>query len=300
MSTHSVQIAATHPAIAGLHHESAPVRPTYLMCPPRLYDVNYVINPWMAGNVHASSRTRATEQWNHLYEAVSRIADIVLIDPASGSPDMVFTANAGLERNGIVALSSFFHAERQGEEPHFRDWFRAAGYSVIEIARSTPFEGEGDALFANDGSRLWAGYGPRTAASSHNALRKAWNIEVVPLHLIDPRFYHLDTCFAPLSGGYVMYYPDAFDAASRAKIEAFYPSEKRIIVEESDAVRFACNAINAGRTIIMNEISQELQDRLRSCGFEVVQVQLSEFLKAGGAAKCLVMRLSKMPKSLRN
>ena len=270
------------------------------MCAPRLYDVNYVINPWMAGNVHASSRARAMEQWQHLYEAVSRVADVVLVDPVQGSPDMVFTANAGLERNGIVALSSFFHPERQGEEPHFRQWFRAAGYSVIDIARSTPFEGEGDALFANDGSRLWAGFGPRTAASSHNALRKAWNIEVVPLHLIDPRFYHLDTCFAPLSDGYVMYYPKAFDPASREKIEAFYPSSKRIIVEESDAVRFACNAINVDHTIIVNEVSAELKNRLQSCGFDVVEVQLGEFLKAGGAAKCLVMHLSKTSHSLRN
>lgn len=300
MSTHSVQLAATHSAIAGLLQEPAPVRPTYLMCAPRLYEVNYVINPWMAGNIHASSRTRAMEQWQHLYKAVSRVADVVLIDPVPGSPDMVFTANAGLERDGIVVLSSFAHPERQGEETHFRQWFRAAGYSVIDLARSTPFEGEGDALFANDGSRLWAGCGPRTAVSSHNALRKAWHIEVVPLHLVDPRFYHLDTCFAPLSDGYVMYYPDAFDPASRERIEAFYATNKRIIVEESDAVHFACNAINVGHTVIVNAVSAGLANRLESCGFSVAQVELSEFLKAGGAAKCLVMRLSNVPQMPRN
>ncbi len=270
------------------------------MCPPRLYEVNYIINPWMAGNVHGSSRMRAMEQWNRLYEAVSRIADVVLIDPVPGSPDMVFTANAGLERNGIVVLSSFFHPERQGEEPHFRRWFRSAGYSVIDIPRSTPFEGEGDALFSVDGSRLWAGCGPRTAASSHDALRRAWNIEVVPLHLIDARFYHLDTCFAPLAGGYVMYYPKAFDPASQKRIEAFYPKDKRIVVKESDAVNFACNAINIGNTVILNEVGPQLSGRLRSCGFGVVEIQLSEFMKAGGAAKCLVMRLSKLPPAPRN
>ncbi|HEY1992856.1 MAG TPA: arginine deiminase-related protein [Edaphobacter sp.] len=268
-------------------------RATFLMCPPTLYDVDYVINPWMAGNVHASSRTRAAEQWQCLYEAVSDIAAVELVEPEPGSPDMVFTANAGLERNGIVAISSFFHPERQGEEPYFRRWFRQAGYTLVDIPRATPFEGEGDALFSTDGRCLWAGHGPRTALSSHNALRDAWSIPVVSLRLIDPRFYHLDTCFAPLEGGCVMYFPDAFDHLSLHRIEAFYSPEKRIIIREADAVSFACNAINVGRTIILNKISSKLSGQLEQLGFKVIQVELTEFLKAGGAAKCLVMKLSK-------
>jgi ornithine--oxo-acid transaminase len=57
-------------------------------------------------------------------------------------------------------------------------------------------------------------------------------------------------------------------------------------------LRFACNVINVDRTVILNEVSTELRGQLRSKGFHVVEVALSEFLKAGGAAKCLVMRLS--------
>ena len=202
------------------------------------------------------------------------------------------TANAGLEHNGTVALSSFFHPERQDEEQHFRRWFEQAGYTVLNIPRETPFEGEGDALFATDGSRLWAGYGPRTSHSSHRALNEAWGVDVVGLHLIDPRFYHLDTCFTALESGDVMYYPEAFDEASLKKIEAYYPADKRIVVSEADALRFACNVINVDRTLILNEISRELSDELNVRGLHVIQVALSEFLKAGGAAKCLVMKLS--------
>jgi N-dimethylarginine dimethylaminohydrolase len=289
MSTQSIEITDILPAATA---PLAPPQADFLMCPPKLYDVTYVINPWMTGNIHASSQTRAAEQWQHLYEAVSRVAIVHLVDPQPGSPDMVFTANAGLERNGTVVISSFFHPERQGEEQHFREWFRNAGYTIRDIPRSTPFEGEGDALFSTDGKRLWAGYGPRSLPSSHQALHDAWNIEVTPLHLIDPRFYHLDTCFAPLEGGYAMYFPQAFDRPSLESFEAFYPTEKRIVVTQQDALRFACNAINVGRTIIVNEISRELADRLHSLGFQVIQVVLSEFLKAGGAAKCLVMKLS--------
>jgi N-dimethylarginine dimethylaminohydrolase len=291
MSTHIVETTSNLAPFITPATALVPAR--FLMCPPRLYNVAYVINPWMAGNINASSQTRAAEQWQCLFEAVNRIAEVQLIEPQPGSPDMVFTANAGLERDGTVVLSSFFHPERQGEEQHFRTWFREADYTIRNLPRSTSFEGEGDALFSTDGTRLWAGYGSRTLASSHQALREAWNIEVVPLHLIDPRFYHLDTCFAPLEGGYIMYFPEAFDQASVERIEAFYPPEKRIIVAAEDALRFACNAINVGRTIILNQIGRELSDRLESLGFQVVQVALSEFLKAGGAAKCLVMKLSR-------
>ena len=269
-------------------------QPTFLMCPPDLYDVNYVINPWMEGNVHRSSRQRATEQWRQLHFALTQIARVELVDPQTGSPDMVFTANAGLVHRGIVALSSFLHPERQGEEPHFRKWFDDSGFSVREVPRSTPFEGEGDALFEVDGSRLWAGHGIRSRESSHAQLRQTWDVEVVPLRLVDPRFYHLDTCFCPLFGGYVMYFAAAFDADSLARIEKHFLPRKRITVSEADALRFACNAVNVGRTIVLNHVSNALRDQLRSLGFRVVQVVLTEFLKAGGAAKCLALRLSEM------
>ena len=267
-------------------------KPKLLMCPPTLYEVSYVINPWMRGNLGNSSQQRAMQQWKALYTALSRFADIELVQPIEGSPDMVFTANAGLALDGIVAISSFYHAERQGEEEHFRRWFHEAGYKVVDLPRETPFEGEGDALFSVDGSRLWVGYGTRTLETSHAALRKVWDVEVTGLHLVDPRFYHLDTCFAPLEDGSVLFYSPAFDAASLEKIKAFYPEDKRIDVGEKDALSFACNAVNLGKIIVLNRISAELEATLRGRGFDVIQVQLDEFLKAGGAAKCLVMKLT--------
>jgi ornithine--oxo-acid transaminase len=305
MTVLSMEFAADslpQPVVATSKTKTA--RSAFLMCAPRLYDVDYVINPWMAGNVHAASREVAAAQWEKLYAAVSRLADVSLVEPQVGSPDMVFTANAGLihtphDHNSNhtnwnhceVAISSFQHPERQGEETHFRQWFVENGYKILDVPRETPFEGEGDALFAERGSRLWAGYGPRTSLASHQTLREAWKIDVFSLELVDPRFYHLDTCFAPLEGGYAMYYPGAFSKEGLRAIEAFYPPEKRIAVEESDAVRFACNAVNIGRTIILNKVGSGLAARLESAGFELVQVELGEFLRAGGAAKCLVMRL---------
>lgn len=263
-----------------------------LMCPPHHYDVDYVINPWMEGNVHRSSREQAETQWNRLYQILTEHTQVDLVKPQDGWPDMVFTANAGLVLGDQVVLSRFFHPERQGEEPYFKEWFEGQGYTVHELPKGLPFEGAGDALLDREGRWLWAGYGFRSELDSHPYLADWLKIEVLSLRLVDERFYHLDTCFCPLINGYLLYYPPAFDAYSNRLIEMRVPESKRIIVDEVDAVNFACNAVNVDRTIVMNHVSDGLKQQLSDAGFTVIETPLSEFLKAGGAAKCLTLRVT--------
>lgn len=264
----------------------------FLMCPPNHYDVDYVINPWMEGNIHKSSRDRAVEQWHQLHHILKDRSLVDLVDPQPGWPDMVFTANAGLVLGKTVVLSRFLHKERQGEEPHFKKWFEDQGYTVYELPKDLPFEGAGDALLDREGRWLWTGYGFRSELDSHSYLAKWLDIEVVSLRLVDERFYHLDTCFCPLKGGYLLYYPPAFDAYSNRLIEMRVSPEKRIAIEEPDAVNFACNAVNIDHVVVMNKASESLKRRLADAGFEVVETPLTEFLKAGGAAKCLTLRVT--------
>jgi len=261
-----------------------------LMCPPHHYDVDYVINPWMEGNIHRSSRDRAESQWEGLHKILKDHAIVDLVEPQKGVPDMVFTANAGLVLGDNVVLSRFYHPERQGEEPHFKQWFEDNGFTVYELPKDLPFEGAGDALLDREGRWLWAGYGFRSELDSHPYLAKWLDIEVISLQLVDNRFYHLDTCFCPLSNGYLLYYPPAFDFYSNRLIEMRVPPEKRIIVNDDDAGNFACNAVNVGDVVVMNQVSDSLSSRLSDVGFTVIQTPLSEFLKAGGAAKCLTLR----------
>ncbi|MEM6598670.1 MAG: TIGR00300 family protein [Cyanobacteria bacterium P01_C01_bin.69] len=263
-----------------------------LMCAPHHYDVDYVINPWMEGNIHRSSRDLAEEQWRKLHETIKDYATVELVTPEQGWPDMVFTANAGLVLGDQVVLSRFFHPERQGEEPHFQKWFEDNGYTVHTLPESLPFEGAGDALFDRAGGWLWAGYGVRSELDAHPLLAEWLNVEVLSLRLVDSRFYHLDTCFCPLVDGYLLYYPAAFDQYSNRLIEMRVPAEKRIAIDEVDAITFACNTVNVGRTVVMNKASDRLKQTLKDCGFDVVETPLTEFLKAGGAAKCLTLKMT--------
>src|SRR5580700_84937 len=205
-------------------------RPRFLMCPPDKFDVGYVINPWMEGNVHKSSPELAASQWEAFQKLLSKCADVALIEPRPGWPDMVFTANAGIVVGKRFVLSRFLHPERQGEEPFFKKWFKQQGFEIFELPPDLPFEGAGDALIDRENGCLWAAYGFRSELDSHPRLAKWLNLEVISLRLIDPRFYHLDTCFCPLTGGWLLYYPQAFDARSNRQIEQRIPPEKRIAV----------------------------------------------------------------------
>lgn len=264
----------------------------YLMCKPEFFAVRYIINPWMEGNINRTSSALAYQQWHNLHQIISRHAEVELIKPEPGLPDMVFTANAGFVLDGKIWLSRFFHPERRGEEPFFDRWLAEHQFEVLKSPPEIPFEGAGDALIDREHPWIWAGYGWRSALESHASLSRSTGMEVISLRLVDDRFYHLDTCLCPLAGGYIMYYPAAFDENSQRLIAQRVPEAKRIVAPEEDAINFACNAVNIDRLVILNKATPELAKGLARAGFEVVQIELTEFLKAGGAAKCLTLRLN--------
>lgn len=262
-----------------------------LVCPPEHFTVEYAINPWMEGHGRRPDREEAGRQWRALRDALARTADVVEMPAAPGVPDLVFTANSGLVCGRQVVLSHFRHPERRAEEPINRTWFAANGFEVIEMPAGLYFEGAGDGLWDRGGQRLWLGYGLRSTLEAGQFVAERLGVEVVPLRLVDPRFYHLDTCFCPLDGGFVLYYPEAFHAAALDTIERLVPAERRHAVSREDAFAFACNAVDTGHAVVLHDCSAELERVLHDWGFDVVRTPLGEFHLSGGSAKCLSLRL---------
>ena len=259
-----------------------------LMCPPRYYGIYYEINPWMDIKKNADN-TLANKQWADLYETLaSKLScSVSLIDPAAGLPDMCFTANAGLLFTDTFIPSNFRHREREGESEYFIQWFQETGYRVEKLPGEYYFEGQGDALFHGD--ILFAGYHFRSEIHTHKLIGDMIKRRVISLELVDPYFYHLDTCFCPLDEKSVLYYPEAFDSYALKVINRFV--ENPIPVEKGDAMNFGCNAIPLGKDIVLSKGCANLCEKLSSLGFTVYEVELSEFMKAGGAAKCLAFIL---------
>ncbi len=258
-----------------------------LMCAPTYFGIEYEINPWM-NRLVTSDPQESQRQWQSLYHTILELgARVETLEPVSGLPDLVFTANAGLVYGKTFVSSQFRHGVRQGETPHFDKWAGDHDFEVLSLPPGYHFEGAGDALFCGDA--LFAGYRFRSDARSHHWVGNRLGVEVLPVELVDPRFYHLDTCFCPLSLDAAIYYPGAFDAYGqhvlRERIATLIP------VSEDEAVTFCCNAVVIGHTVILNDGAPKLAQALRDFGYDVRTVRLTEFLKAGGSAKCLTLRL---------
>jgi N-dimethylarginine dimethylaminohydrolase len=257
------------------------------MCPPDHYGIEYEINPWMNRSLGAV-RALAFQQWQKLYDTLCGLGvQVETLTPQPGLPDLVFTANAGLVFHHRFLSSRFRHEVRAKESPFFDAWFKDHEFIVEHLPEKTYHEGAGDALFCGD--TLFAGYRTRSDASAHQWVAQALGVRVLPLELVNTRFYHLDTCFCPVERGVAIYYPEAFDAYGRRVLATHVPT--LIPVVEEEAHRFGCNAVVVGKTVVHNSRCPGLARSLRDHGYESVEVELDEFLKAGGSAKCLTLRL---------
>jgi len=296
------------------------------MCPPHHYGVEYVINPWMEGNIGKVDRTLATKQWEDLYNAVSEHATVELIEPHRSMPDMVFTANAGvvIPWRDLFVVSYMSKPQRQQEQHLFGAWFERRGYYVRyldnELNINNFFEGEGDCLIGERGGthysyKTWAHFGYKKRSTyagtreaygamfdnplhfysvPHSCIDDQLSLPMLSYELQTDQFYHLDTCLAVLKEKRVLYDAALFATSAQSTIPiafSIFDEEADLHVSEEDANQFACNMIVVGRQIIMPVSSPELKAQLKSLGYQVTQLDMSEFIKAGGACKCLVLTL---------
>ncbi|HWC50187.1 MAG TPA: arginine deiminase-related protein [Nitrospira sp.] len=261
-----------------------------LVCPPDYFSIDYEINPWM----HRSNVVNpdlAVRQWHSLMEVLEREVGAMLerMAPVPGLPDLVFTANAGVVVGRKAVPSRFRYPERQREEAHFEGWFREHGYEIVTLESEMYFEGAGDLLGFPD--NWFGGYRQRSDIRAFPILSEIFQHEILPVELVDGRFYHLDTCFCPLSGGELLYFPAAFDRYGQAAIAERIAAARRLAVPESEALKFACNAVCVGKHVVLPAGCPETMKWLEMRGYEPHPVPLDEFMKSGGSAKCLTLAL---------
>ena len=275
--------------------------PAFLMTDGSHFEVSYKINPWMTPDAwrkdEAKNRKEAREASASLSAALRDAgARVIMIDGQPGLPDMVFPANAAVVLNGRVLVSRFRYAERQGEERHFLNAFARLKETgtfkeVAQQPKGIWQEGAGDCIWDASRQMFWAGFGPRSSFESLASLKEFFGVPMKGLELVSGRFYHLDTCFVTLSGGEVLYYPPAFSKVSLSVIRDYVPAESRIEASDEDAARFAVNAVNVGREIVMAEPTERLAAELKERGYSVSPVHLRPFIMSGGGAYCMTLRL---------
>lgn len=258
----------------------------FLMCRPEYFDVTYVINPWMDPSQSVDT-SLAVAQWEVLrtvYEELGHTVD--LVDQAGNLPDMVYAANGGIVLNGRALAARFTHAERRPEGKLYERWFASAGFDPSAQAEEQN-EGEGDFLVA--GQVFLAGTGFRTSIAAHHEVQRFFDVPVISLELVDPRFYHLDTALTVLDETTIAYYPAAFSAASNAVLRQLFPDA--ILATEADAEVLGLNAMSDGYNVILTDKAVGLHQQYRDRGYNPIGVDLSELLKGGGSVKCCTLEI---------
>jgi N-dimethylarginine dimethylaminohydrolase len=236
----------------------------------------------------------ARQQWESVKTAFEDAGfRVEVLSSVDGLEDMVFANNqvfVGESKAGkFIVPSRMRYASRQREVPHYVSWFKQRGYRVIELDFGDDYlEGHGDLLWHADSSKVWAGYGFRSSlggVKKFAAALEPLGIGVIPLELRDPRFYHLDTCFAPLTSKAVLVHPAAFAPQCYQTIQQ--NCERVYIVGEDDALKFVCNGVAAGTAFITPHISPQVANALSRERLQSVIVNTSEFQKSGGSVCCL-------------
>lgn len=258
-----------------------------LMCPADFFGIEYEINAWMHQN-EPVDRELAKQQWQAVYDIYTQKLgwDVSLITPVEHLPDMVFATDSCLMIGGKILLSHFRYPERQPESAQFKEWFEAQGFTTVEQAKHF-FEGGGDNLLCGD--KILAGHGFRSDPEAADELHEYFGLEVVPLRIVDPYFYHLDTLVAVLSADTVAFYPPALDEASQKRLRAAVPNIIEASLEEARG--FGLNAVSDGHTVITSNESLSLLQKYRDAGFEVIGTSILEFRKSGGGVKCMTLKI---------
>jgi N-dimethylarginine dimethylaminohydrolase len=273
----------------------------FLMCRPDYFAVDYAINPWMNPQSWAQQSKilvdASQREWTALHRALAGLgAAIELVPPAPRLPDLVFTANAAVVLNRRAVLARFRHPERRGEEEPYERGFRSLqACGIVDHVERLPenviLEGAGDCVFDRTRNMYWMGYGPRSDRDAAPVIRDVMGVETVPLELVDPRFYHLDTALCPLTHGEVLYVPGAFSPEGLACIHERVAPAMRVEVPMEDACQLSANAVCVADTVVMSHCGDGLQRRLSERGYSVITTPLPSFLRSGGSAFCLTLRL---------
>lgn len=271
----------------------APAYPAgVLLCRPAHFDVIDVKNPFMQTAVPVD-RGRAMQQWAALRTAFESAGLAPFeVQPLRGAEDMVFTANpafTGLDLDGtrVAVAGRMRFASRAPEVAPSVRRLADLGYRIdLSVPPQVLFEGGGDAIWHPSVHRIYLGYGWRSDVRAAQHLQRAFRADVVPLRLVDERFYHLDTALCAIDATTALVVPAAFDAAGRRVLETHF--ERLIELDESEALAMGANATSNWRgTVIVDRGAAGTIRQLRAAGQEVLPVDTSEFRKSGGSVYCM-------------
>lgn len=210
------------------------------------------------------------------------------VEPAESLPYQVFTRDTGCVIGQQFLVSNLKKDVRKAEIERVLSVIGRYGLDII-----TPDEGYiegGDILL--DNHTLLVGIGSRTDSKAVDFLRRHFGhrFEIVPLPFKE-EYLHLDTVFNIIGGGNALIFRSAFGEKSLSELAKKY-NLLEVTPEEQERMAVNILSLAPGKVMAIKE-NAEFNSRLRQMGLEVIEVEFSELIKAGGSVRCATLPLER-------
>jgi N-dimethylarginine dimethylaminohydrolase len=235
-------------------------------------------------------------RFQHLYMCEKVDCDVLTIP--GNLPDVVFLANAGLVLKRlpekVILMSNMKYPSRQKETGPLEKEFVKMGYKTIKFTDEV-FEGQGEARWCQEGHVLLVGYGFRSTVRTVTLLRKllnevyaSYNVlppTVVGLKLETPLFYHMDMAMLVVNANHVVVHETAFSQQTVKKMRTFVK-----VAQIRVADPFCLNGICTKTKLFVHALTPPVRSLLKAVtGLTIVENDVSEFEKAGGSLRCMIL-----------
>jgi N-dimethylarginine dimethylaminohydrolase len=236
----------------------------------------------------------AGNQWLLLYKELASHGPVYLLPGHRDFQDLPFVANLGcylphIKNKNNIILSKFTSAPRVGEEYLGYDFFSIFDYKVT--FSPVCWEGEADLKWIRNNHYLGA-LGSRSTQSAYRWMEDKFDMVVPTIELTDPKLYHLDCVFFPLTDNKAIVNVDALALEDIKTIEQMV----EVIPVPSDCVYEGwTNIIRVGEFVLHSPFSdkwKQFEKLLDKHGFGLKIFNLAEFDKSGADLSCLVFHLN--------
>lgn len=216
--------------------------------------------------------------------------EVVFLEPDKERPNSVFSRDfGGCVKEGYI-LGRFKEPIRFKEYTDYKAKMKELGIPAIVECKEGLFEG-GDFAFLNENT-IALGMVERTNQKGFEEIRdglKKYGYEVIPVPC-KSEYLHLDMCFNLVDDHIAVAYKEGLPEEFLKRLEEL--KIDIIPVEEQAIFEHGCNLQALGnRRVISLKRNTYVNEELRKRGMEVIELDITEILKAGGGPHCMTFPL---------
>ncbi|MDH5401619.1 MAG: arginine deiminase family protein [Candidatus Heimdallarchaeota archaeon] len=223
-------------------------------------------------NIKYLNFEKALDQHKSYRSILSELGlELIILDEID-LPDSCFVEDNAVIFNNKVILTRMGAVSRREEVESVGDVL-AEFFDIQRIQPSGTIEG-GDIIHLRD--NLIIGNSQRTNIEGINQINTLLDIQ--SLVIKDPEIIHLKSYITNITD-------DLFISTKKYSTTSFLHNKTILVVSEKE--KAAANSLTIGETVILPQDSEEIGKKIKDYGFDIVQINLSEFQLCEGAITCL-------------